>query len=84
MMTVDMTALRDWLISKGIPAEELDEVSIPPVLNDIGNGLMLSLQNDDDIGNLLVMLMMQIDDQAATISALMARVEALEGGGAGA
>jgi hypothetical protein len=65
--------LREWLIQRGVPVEELDNIEEPPVINDIGNGLMLSLQNDDDIGNVLVMIMMKQDE-------LEARIAALEGG----
>lgn len=68
-----MTALREWLIANGVPSEELDHASVPPVLDDIGNGLMLSLQNDDDIGNLLVMLLMENEDLTARIAALEAK-----------
>lgn len=72
---MDMEALRAWLISKGVPAESLDNISEPPVIRDIGEGLTLSLINDDDIGEMLVMIMIRQDE-------LEARIAALEGGNA--
>lgn len=72
---MNLEAMREWLISKGIPAAELDEMDEPPVIRDIGEALTLSLQNDDMIGVVLVELMMQI-------SVLEERIFILEGGGA--
>lgn len=74
---MDMNIIREWLIQHGISAEELDQISEPPVIRDIGEGLLLSLQNDDDIGNTLVMLLTKIDE-------LETRIAVLEGGSAGA
>jgi hypothetical protein len=74
---MDLHALREWLIANGKTPEELDEFMELPVIRDIGDGLLLSLQNDDDIGNTLIMLMMRIDE-------LEARVAQLEGGNANA
>lgn len=73
-MPMNLDNLRDWLIQKGIPAEELDKFIESPVIRDIGGGLLLSLQNDDDIGQMLVQLMMQLD-------IISARLDALEKGG---
>ena len=72
--------LREWLIANGVPAEELDNVVESPVIRDIGHGLLLSLQNDDDIGQMLVMMLMQADAQNERIAQLEARLAALEGG----
>ncbi|WP_054028139.1 hypothetical protein [Bacillus sp. FJAT-28004] len=65
-----LESLREWLIAKGIPAMELDEVSEPPVIRDIGEALTLSLQNDDMIGAVLVEMMLQIAELQAEVSAL--------------
>lgn len=70
---MDLEVLREWLIQKGVPAEELDEFVEQPIIRDIGEGLALSLKNDDDIGQMLVMLMMEME-------ALKERVLQLEGG----
>jgi hypothetical protein len=70
---MELNILREWLIQKGVDAEYLDQIEEAPVIRDIGQGLLLSLQNDDDIGNMLVSLMMQIDE-------LQARISVLEGG----
>lgn len=70
---MNLDRLREWLIQKGIPAEELDQFVESPIIRDIGEGLALSLMNDDDIGQVLVMLMMEID-------MLKERIDVLEGG----
>ena len=74
---MDMTTLREWLIQRGVPAEELDQVAEPPVISDIGQTLLLALENDDAIATLVMSLV----EQVATLEA---RVAALEGGEAGA
>ncbi|WP_409346768.1 hypothetical protein [Paenibacillus sp. MBLB4367] len=74
---MQLKTIRDWLLQQGVPAEHLDRISEPPVIRDIGEGLLLSLQNDDDIGNTLVMLLSKIDE-------LEERIVDLEGGGADA
>lgn len=72
---MDMAVLREYLISKGVPAEHLDEVSEPPVLRDIGEALTLSLINDDALGEAVVALLVEVET-------LKQRVAVLEGGGA--
>jgi hypothetical protein len=56
---------------------DMDEIPSSPinrnVIDDIGEGLMLSLQNDDQIGFDIVMLLMRIDE-------LERRISILEGG----
>ncbi|KYD26543.1 hypothetical protein [Geobacillus stearothermophilus] len=74
-MPLDLERLREWLISKGIPAEELDELIETPVIRDIGEGLTLSLINDENIGMDIVNLMIRLDE-------LEQRVAQLEGGNA--
>lgn len=69
----NLSELREWLIQKGVPPEHLDSFEEAPVIRDIGQGLLLSLQNDDDIGGTLVMLL-------DMVFALQVRVETLEGG----
>jgi hypothetical protein len=59
---MDLDRLREFLIQKGIKAEELDSFVEMPVIRDIGEGLALSLMNDDNIGEMLVTIMMQLDD----------------------
>ena len=72
----DMESIRSWLISKGIPAAELDEFVELHIIKDIGEGLALSLMNDENIGMDVVMLMMKMEDVEAK---LMARITKLEG-----
>jgi hypothetical protein len=59
---MELDRLREFLIQKGIKAEELDSFVEMPVIRDIGEGLALSLMNDDNIGEMLVTIMMQLDD----------------------
>ncbi|MBN2981971.1 hypothetical protein [Cohnella algarum] len=74
---MDMTTLREWLIQRGVSAQELDSFSEPPVLADLGQTILLVLQNGEASAELIMMLVAQV-------SALEARVAALEGGGANA
>jgi hypothetical protein len=74
---MDLETLREWLIQNGVSEQELDEVKPPPVLEDIGQTLLITLQNDNQLGELMVMLL-------AEIESLKARVSALEGGSANA
>lgn len=67
---MDMSILRDWLIQRGIPAEELDEISEPPVLRDVGGALVLLLQSVDSLGEALVMLMEQNEQLSSRLEAL--------------
>mgnify|MGYP001117965513 CR=1 FL=1 len=66
-----LETLREWLIQNGVSAEELDEVKPPPALDDIGQTLLITLQNDNQLGELMVMLFTEIE-------LLKQRVEALE------
>lgn len=70
---MDLERIREWLIQKGIPEQELNELQESPIIRDIGQGLTLSLINDDEIGQMIVMLMMRVDE-------LEQRVLTLEGG----
>jgi hypothetical protein len=74
---MDWDAIREWLISQGIPAEELDNIQPPPVIDDLGQTVLLALENGEAIATLVMSLVEQI-------ATLEARVAALEGGGAGA
>lgn len=83
----NMELLREWLIQQGIPAEELDEVKEPAALKDLGEVLMVTLQNDNQLGLLVSSFFMQFNDMAmmvmqqqVEIETLKARVEILEGG----
>jgi hypothetical protein len=73
----DMESIRSWLISKGIPAAELDEFVELPIIKDIGEGLALSLMNDEMIGMDVLMLMMRMEEMESN---LLARIAKLEGG----
>ena len=68
---MDLETLREWLIQNGVSEQELDEVKPPPALEDIGNTLLITIQNDDQLGDLVAMLLAEIEQ-------LKQRVEALE------
>ncbi|MCU7525664.1 MAG: hypothetical protein HF308_14395 [Ignavibacteria bacterium] len=70
---MNLDRLREWLIQRGIPAEELDQFVESPIVRDIGEGLALSLMNDDSIGEMVVELLIRVD-------MLEQRVAELEGG----
>lgn len=59
---MDLAAIREFCIQHGIPAEELDQLEETPVIRDIGEGLTLSLVNDDALGEMIVILMMRVDE----------------------
>lgn len=72
-MIKDLEKLREWLISKGIDPEELDEFVESPIIRDIGEGLKLSLMNDEFLAIDMVGLLMRVDE-------LEQRIQTLEGG----
>jgi hypothetical protein len=63
--------IREWLISQGYPAEELDTVEEPQVLADIGNALVSLMLNTNNIGTALVQM-------SAEISKLKKELEAIK------
>lgn len=69
---MDLDRLREWLISQGIDAEELDAFVETRLIKDIGEGLALSLMNDENLGLDVFMLMLRMDE-------LEQRLQALEG-----
>ena len=70
---MNLDRLREWLINQGVSAEELDQFIESPIIRDIGEGLKLSLINDDSIGEMLVMILQRLDS-------IEARLTKLEGG----
>lgn len=79
---MDMHAMREWLIARGIPAEELDDLVEPPVIRDIGEALTQALVNNDALGEAFVMMIIKSDEQDARITDLESRLLLLEGGAA--
>lgn len=67
-----MQRVREWLITQGVDPNELDQFVEQPVIRDIGNGILLSLQNDDDIGNMLITILTKVDDLTNRIQTLEA------------
>lgn len=70
-----MNVMREFLVQNGADPEELDKTVEPPVIKDIGEGLTLSLMNDEFIGMDLFKLMLRVEE-------LEKRVVELEKGGA--
>jgi hypothetical protein len=66
----NLERLREYAIRKGVPAEEFDGFVESPIIRDIGEGLALSLMNDDSIGEMLVMMMMEIEDLKGQVAEL--------------
>jgi hypothetical protein len=75
---VNLDRLREWLISQGIDAEELDEFVETRLIKDIGEGLALSLMNDENLGLDVFMLMLRMDEMETRMEQ---RLKALEGSG---
>ncbi|SEM82079.1 hypothetical protein [Paenibacillus sp. OV219] len=77
---MNLAAIREFCIQHGIPPEELDQLTEPPVIRDIGKALTLSMQNDDDLGSTMVGIMIMVDELSAKTAALEQRIVQLEGG----
>jgi len=75
---MDLDRLREYLIQNGIPAEELDETKEPKALSDIGNTLMITLQNDNQLGDLVMSLFMQVNDLAMMVLQLQTELEEMK------
>lgn len=75
---MDLQSLRDWLIQNGIPEHELNEVKEPQALSDIGTTLMITLQNDNQLGDLVMSLFMQVNDLATMVMQLQTELEGLK------
>jgi len=63
--------IREWLIQNGVNEQELNNIEVPPVLNDLANYLKITLENNDELGNLIVNLLIEIEN-------LKRRIEVLE------
>lgn len=70
--------LREFLIKNGIPAEELDNVQEPAALADLGNALIFTFQNDNQLGDLVMSLFMQVNDLAMLVVQLQMEMEELK------
>jgi len=67
---MDMASLREWLIANGIPSEELDRVEEAPILKDLGQTLLVTLQNDNQLGQLVLSLLMEVQQLKAQVEAM--------------
>jgi hypothetical protein len=68
---MDLETLREWLIQNGVSEQELNNIEVPPVLNDLANYLKITLENNDELGSLIVNLLVEIEN-------LKRRIEVLE------
>lgn len=76
-----MEQVREFLIQQGIDPAELDEFIEVPVIRDVGEGLALSLMNDEMIGMDIVMLFGIIGGLEGYIAGLEERIAVLEKAG---
>jgi hypothetical protein len=79
---MDMDLIRDWLIQQGVSPEELDKHEEPKALSDIGNAILFTLQNDNQIADLTMSLFMQVNDLAGMVIQLQTELEELKNGNA--
>jgi hypothetical protein len=77
----NLEALREYLISKGIPPEELDEVKELPIVSDLGNALVVTFENDNQLGELVWSLFSQVNDLATMVLQLQTELDTLKNGG---
>jgi hypothetical protein len=78
---MNLDRLREWLILRGIPEEELDKVETPASIEDLANTMVVTLQNDNQLGDLVMSLFMQVNDLATLVMQLQADVQTLKNGG---
>jgi hypothetical protein len=78
---MDLTVLREYLIQKGIPPEELDEIKEPKVVKDLGEVVVVTLQNDNQLGELVMSLFFQVNDLAMMVMQQQMEIESLKNGG---
>lgn len=69
MLKLDI--IREWLIRNGINEQELNNIEVPPVLNDLANYLKITLENNDELGSLIINLLIEIEN-------IKRRIEVLE------
>jgi hypothetical protein len=70
--------LREYLIQNGVSPDELDKVTEPEALSDIGNALVVTFQNDNQLGDLVMSLFMQVNDLAMMVMQLQSELEAVK------
>jgi len=68
---MDLEILKQWLIQNGIDEQELNNIEVPPVLNDLANYLKITLENNDELGSLIINLLIEIEN-------IKRRIEVLE------
>lgn len=73
-----MEVMREFLINNGVAPEELDKVEEPEVINDLGKVLVVTLQNDNELGNLVMSLFFQVNDMAMLVMQLQNELEELK------
>lgn len=75
---MDLNVLRDYLIQNGISEKELDEVHEPRALADIGDALVFTFQNDNQLGELVMSLLFQVNDLAMMVMQQQTELEELK------
>lgn len=68
-----LAILKEFLINAGIDPKELENVSPPPVIDDLGKALALATVNNQQLGEALSLSIQKI-------ASLEIRVKKLEGG----
>lgn len=75
---MDLERVREWLIQNGVSPDELDNVEEPAALEDLGQTLMVTLQNDNQLGQLVMSLFLQVNDLAMMVMQQQIELEALK------
>jgi hypothetical protein len=68
-----LAILKEFLISNGVDPQELENVSPPRIIDDLGKALALATVNNQQLGEALALALKKIDS-------LENRVKKLEGG----
>jgi hypothetical protein len=75
---MDLKVIEEFLVQNGIDPRELEETKEPKALSDLGATLMVTLQNDNQLGELVMSFFMQFNDIALLVMQQQTRIETLE------
>ncbi|MGE7637617.1 hypothetical protein [Peribacillus frigoritolerans] len=78
MASGKMDLMREFLIQNGADPEELDKIVEPDIIKDLGNALVFTFENDNQLGELVMSLFLQVNDMAMMIMQLQTELVELK------
>ncbi|RAS75257.1 hypothetical protein [Priestia endophytica] len=70
--------LKEFLIQNGVNPKELDNVSPPPVIEDLGKALALATVNNQQLGEALALAMVNNQQMGEALALSMQKIDSLE------